>query len=694
MTVKEYQSTDVRNVAFLGHSGSGKSTLAESMLFSLGCLDRMGRTEDGNLASDYDPEEIKRHISINTSVLPVELKDGIKINLLDCPGNRDFIGEIKGALHVAEGALIFVDATSGVQVGTELALEYANEWNLPVAAFVNKLDKENANFAKTVEAITTVFNKKAVPLTCPIGSQADFKGVVDLMRMKAVEEANGKVKYADIPADLMEEAETLREQLVEAAAEGEEALMEKFFDEGALSEEEVARGLKAAFIEGSFIPVFCGSALKGIGLNPLFDFFKNSFPNPLEGPGLAVVEGETETPRKIDPNGPFAAFVFKTVADDFAGRLTYFKVASGKMTPATPMQNNNQNKSEKAAHLLVSRGKKQDEVGHVLAGDIGVVAKLTATTTNDTLADIKNPVIFAPTRYPQRSSIVAISAKQSKDEDKVGIGLHAMMEQDPTLNVVWDPEISQNLFSGMGDQHLDVALERLRAKAKVEIEIKPPKIRYRETVTKKAEGFHRHKKQSGGRGQFAEVHLRLSPSAEQDYEFTWSVFGGAIPTNYQSAIDKGSQMALEKGILAGYHVKGIHVDCFDGKYHPVDSSDMAFQIATMQAFKKIALEAGPIILEPICLVTTTVPEHYMGDVMGDVSQRRGRIQGSENVGNKVVVKAIIPEAEMASYAQNLRSITGGRGSFEREFAHYDPVPREVQEKIIAESDKVKAEEEE
>jgi elongation factor G len=692
MTVKEYQSTDVRNVAFLGHSGSGKSTLVESMLYSQGCLDRMGRTEDGNLASDYDPEEIKRHISINTSVLPIELKDGVKINILDCPGNRDFIGEIKGALHVAEGVLIFVDATSGVQVGTELALEYAGEWNLPVAAFINKLDKENANFSKTVEAITTTFNKKAVPLTCPIGAQAGFKGVVDLMRMKAVEETNGKAKYTDIPADLMGEVETLREQLVEAPR-GRRGPDGKILEEGALTEEESGARTEGGLHGRLLYSLFCGSALKCIGLNPLFDFFKNSFPNPLEGPGRAVVEGEDETLRKIDPNGPFAAFVFKTVADDFAGRLTYFKVASGKMTPATPMQNNNQNKSEKAAHILVSRGKKQDEVGHIQAGDIGVVAKLTATTTNDTLADVKNPVVFAPTRYPQRSSIVAISAKQSKDEDKVGIGLHAMMEQDPTLHVVWDPEISQNLFSGMGDQHLDIALERLRAKAKVEIEIKPPKIRYRETVTKKAEGFYRHKKQSGGRGQFAEVHMRLSPSAEQDYEFTWSVFGGAIPTNYQSAIDKGAQMALEKGILAGYHVKGIHVDCFDGKYHPVDSSDMAFQIATMQAFKKIAQDAGPIILEPICLVTTTVPDQYMGDVMGDVSQRRGRIQGSENVGAKVIVKALIPEAEMASYAQNLRSITGGRGSFEREFSHYDPVPREVQDKIIAESDKVKEEEE-
>ena len=690
--MREYTSENVRNVVFLGHSGTGKSTLGEALLFRQKHVERMGRAEDGNLASDYDAEEIKRRMSINATLLPVETK-AVKINVLDCPGSRDFIGDILSCLRVAEGALIFVDAASGIQVGTELAMEWADDRNLPAAVFVNKLDKENADFAKICKALTETFGRKAVALSCPIGRNAGLTGVVDLINMKGSADKDGKAVVVEVPADLKAEAESQREQIVEAAAEGDDALIEKYFEEGSLTDEEVARGLKAAFVGRRFIPVFAGAAASGIGIGPLLDFMEKSFPSPLEMPGLTVMDGEGTKMYPVKPDGPFAAFVYKTLSDDFAGRLTFFKVMSGKMTPAVPISNVARNKDEKVAHVLVLRGKKQEEVGHVHAGDIGVVAKLSVTGTNDTLAEPKATIQFAPTVFPQRPSVVSIKAKSSTDEDKIGIGLHALIDQDPTLHVERDSEIRQTILSGMGDQHLDVAVCRLRTKSKVEVDLAPPRIRYRETVTRKAEGMYRHKKQTGGRGQFAEVHMRSSPNRETDYEFKWTVFGGAIPTNYQGAVDKGAVMAMEKGILAGYRLVGVTVDCHDGKYHAVDSSDMAFQIASSMALKQIALQAGPIILEPICDVTTTVPESQMGDVMGDISQRRGKILGTESRGHKVIVKTKVPEAELATYAQNLRSMTGGRGSYERAFSHYEPVPHELQQKIIEEARKEKEAEE-
>jgi elongation factor G len=689
--VREYATENVRNVVFLGHSGSGKSTLAEAMLFSQKKIERMGRTEDGNLTSDYDAEEAKRRMSINASVLPIDTKT-VKVNILDCPGSRDFIGEIRSAVRVAEGALVLIDATAGVEVGTEHAMECAEECGLPVAVFVNKLDKENADFAKVCDSITETFHRKAVPLVLPIGAQANLRGVVDVVRMKAVEEKDGKSQIGDVPTDLQAEAESVREQIIEAAAEGDDALMERFFEEGTLSDEEVARGLKAAFIDKRFIPVLCGAAIGGIGASTALDFLEHSFPNPLEMPGLAL-EGDEHKVQKVKPEDPFSAFVFKTVSDDFAGRLTFFKVMTGTMSSSTSIYNHTQSKAEKVAHVLVPRGKKQEEVAHVCAGDVGVVAKLAVTGTNDTLADPKSPIRFAPTIYPQQTTRIAIQAKSSQDEDKIGMGLHALVEQDRTLRFDRDGEVRQTLLSGMGEQHLDVSVSRLRAKSRVEVELREPKIRYRETITRKAEGQYRHKKQTGGRGQFAEVFVRLSPTEDgSDFQFKWSVFGGAVPTNFRGAVEKGAVMAMERGVLAAYRTVGVCFDCYDGKHHPVDSSDMAFQIASSMAFRQTALQAGPILLEPICIVTTTVPEQYMGDVMGDISQRRGRIQGTESRGNKAVVKALVPEAELQTYGPNLRSMTGGRCVFEKSFSHHEPVPHELQQKIIEAAAKEKEEE--
>ncbi|MBN1867382.1 elongation factor G [Candidatus Sumerlaeota bacterium] len=690
--MKEYTTENVRNVVLLGHSGSGKSTFVEAALYAQKHIERMGKTDEGNLTSDYDPEEVKRRVSINTTLLPVEVGN-VKINLLDCAGSRDFIGDIKSAVHVAEGALIFVDAVAGIEVGTEFALEYCDEYGIPVMAFVNKIDKENAEFAKTCDAITEQLGRKAVALAVPIGSQSNLQGVVDIVRMKAVMEKGGKTTYGDVPAEMKDEVTAMREQIVEAAAEGDDALMERFFEQGSLSDEEVARGLKAAFIAKRFIPVFCGSATLGVGVEPVLEFLVNSFPTPFEMPGLAIADGETEKHQPVKTDGPFTAFVYKTFSDDFAGRLTFFKVITGKLSTETPVYNFSRDKGEKISHILVARGKKHEEVAHIQAGDIGMVAKLNVTGTNDTLGETKTKTpLFVPTRMPQRPVKAAIRAKSKQDEDKISSGIHALIEQDPTLALTRDSETRQTLLEGMGDQHLDVAIQRLRSKSKVEIEMIEPKTRYRETVTKTAEGQYRHKKQSGGRGQFGEVFLRVSPASEgEEYEFKWSVFGGAIPTNYQSAVDKGAHAACDKGILAGYRVVNVCVDCFDGKHHPVDSSDMAFQIAASMGFQQIAAQAGPIILEPICIVTTTVPEQHMGDVMGDFSQRRGKIQGSDNVGKKVTVRALVPEAELQNYAQNLRSMTGGRGVYEREFSHYEPVPREIQDKIIEEHKRAKEE---
>ncbi len=687
--MKNYTSEQIRNIAFLGHSGSGKSTLGEAMLFSHKHVDRMGKAEEHTLTADFDPEEKSRGMSINSSILPVETKDA-KINIIDCPGNRDFIGEVLAATRVSEGVLLFLDATSGVEVGTEMAMERAEELELPVAAYVTKLDKENTDFKKTCDQITEMLDRKAVPFTLPIGTGDDISGVVDLTRKKAVTEVDGKVTMGDIPADMQETVDSFNEVIVEAAAEGDDELMEKFFEKGELTDEEISIGLHKAFLAGTFIPVFCGIPTKGVGVEPITHFIEASFPSPLEERGLEI-KGSDEF-QQVDPEGGFSAFVFKTLSDDFAGRLNFFKVMTGKFTTSTPLYNITQDHSEKIAHLMAPRGKKQEEVDELVAGDIGVVSKLSHTQTNDTLAEPKTEKQYAATTYPQRTTFIAIHAADSKDEDKIGVGIHTIIEQDPTLHIERDAEVHQTILSGMGEQHIDVAIARLKAKTKVDVVLEAPKVRYRETITKKAEGSYRHKKQSGGRGQFAEVHIRLEPCKDEEYKFTWSVFGGAIPTNFQSAIDRGAQMAMEKGILAGCRVVNVAVDCFDGKHHPVDSSDMAFQLATSQAFKQVTLKANPIILEPICDVTTTVPEANMGDVMGDVSQRRGRIQGSEAKGKKVVVKAQVPEGEMQTYAQQLRSMTGGRGVFEREFSHYEPVPGDVQKKII--EDAAKPEEEE
>jgi elongation factor G len=695
--LKEYPTPQIRNVALAGHTSAGKTSLVEALNHQTKVTDRLLKVDEGNTLSDYDPEEIRRRTSINASLLPIEY-NGHKINFLDVPGYRDFIGEIKNALRVADSVLFVVDGTSGAEVGLELAWEYAEEFRLPRAVFLNKMDKERADFDRAIQSLRDTFEVNFVPLALPVGKEAGFQGVIDLVQMKLVKEApTQKAQYADIPADLADEAQLARLALVEAAAEGDDALTEKFLEDQPLTPEEVARGLKGAFREGRFVPVLCGSALRELGLAPLLDFIVNSAPNPSERPALAAhkpgaPDGEA-IERPVDPAGPFSAYVFKTIADDYAGRVNFFKVLSGTLTTETPVHNTAQGRDERIGHILIMRGRKQDEVNRLYAGDIGAVAKLAATQTGDTLCHPSAAIEYEKTAMPARTYSMAIVLKSKADEEKVSIAMHRFIEQDPTLELRRDPEIHQTILSGMGDTHLDVALARVRSSAKIEADLEKPRIPYHETITRKGTGIYRHKKQTGGRGQFAEVHIRLEPLPEgQNFEFVWEVVGGNIPTKYQSAVEKGVVEAMERGIVAGYTAIDIKAACYDGKYHDVDSSDMAFKLASIMGFRQVAAECSPIVLEPIYNVKITVPESNMGDIMGDISGRRGRILGTESIGRKAIVSAQVPLAEMATYTQDLRSMTQGRGVFEMTYAHYERVPGEIQTKIVEDHAKRKEEE--
>ncbi len=694
--MKEYTTEQLRNVALAGHTSAGKTTLAEALLYALKFTDRLGRVDEGNTISDYDPEEIKRNLSINASVLPVEYKE-FKINVLDVPGYRDFIGEIKSCLRVADAAILVLDATAGVEVGTEFAWEYAEEYGVPRAFFVNKLDKERADFAATMQSIRDVFGVRAVPVVLPVGKEAQLEGLIDLLQMKMItEEHGGKATSGPIPEALRAEAEAARAELVEAAAEGDDELTMKFLDDQPLSEEEIRRGLKEGMMAGTLFPVLCGAAARSLGLESLLNFVVSCFPSPLERPGMVgkVAGGDKDMERRYDVSQPFSAFVFKTVSDPYAGRLSFFKIISGSLSSDSVVYNSTKSTEERISHLLCVRGKKQENVHQLVAGDIGVVAKLNATTTNDTLCEMNHQIEYPPTALPPLTYSMAIVAKSKTDEEKVGLAMHRLIEQDSTLSLRRDAEVRQTILSGMGDMHLDVAVSRLRQQSNVDIDLGEPRVPYKETITRKAEGQSKYKKQSGGRGQYGDVWLRLEPLPRgTGSEFSWKIVGGVIPSKYEPSVHKGINETMEKGILAGYKVVDVKTDCYDGSYHSVDSSDIAFKIAASMAFKKVALEASPILLEPIMNLKVTVPENFMGDVMGDLSAKRGRIMGNLSHGRKIVIEAQVPLAEMFAYSKELRSLTQGRGLYEMEFSHYEPVPSNLQEKVIADAAERKKEEE-
>ncbi|MBN1476790.1 elongation factor G [Candidatus Sumerlaeota bacterium] len=681
--MKTFSTENIRNVGLAGHPGSGKTSLTEAILFVTGQIDRLGKVDDGNTASDSDPEETKRHISILAGVAPAIHGDR-KINVLDTPGTADFIGEIRGALRVADALIVTIDGTGGVAAGTELAVETAEEFGLPICFAVNKMDKEHADFAKAVQTIRDELGLNAVPVALPIGQEADLRGVVDLVEQRAlISDDRGRAKPADVPADLADEVASAAEALQEAAAEGKDELIEKYFEEGKLTVDETREGLHAAILQRRVCPVLCCSATSLVGVGHILDFIADTLPAPNERPALRGKSDDEEVEIACDPAGPVIAYVFKTVSDAFTGKITHFRVVSGKVDDDATLQNIGRNTSERLGHMFALIGKKHEPISEVHAGDIAACAKLNVTLTGDTLAESKSAPLIEPTPLAQPTTQLAIVAKSKGDEEKIGVHIHKLTDADPTLRVLRQGHLSQTVLAGMGDTHLDVALSRLKDAAKIELELKTPRVDYHETITKTAQDQYRHKKQTGGAGQFGEVHLRLEPVPEGGgFEFAWEVVGGNIPTKFQGACEKGIRQGMESGILAGCQAVDIRAAVFDGKHHPVDSKDIAFQIAALQAFKKVAAMANPVLLEPICLMEITAPESAMGDIMGDLNSKRGRILGSEPQGRRVLIKAQVPQAEVFTYSRDLRSMTQGRGTFTVSVSHYERVPPEIQAKVV------------
>lgn len=689
--MKSYKSDMIRNVGLIGHSGSGKTSLAEAMLYNSGAIDRLGKIDDGNTVCDYDPEEIKRKISISTSLAPCEWKN-IKINLLDTPGYFDFVGEVKSTLRVVENAVIVACAVSGVEVGTEQVFQYAKEVGIPRMFFINKMDRENANFNKVLEQIREFFGPKAVPFQLPIGSEANFNGVVDIVAQKAYTFDGKNVKETPIPDELKDEMEEYRSMIMEAVAETDDELLMKYLEGEELTQDEIQKGLRIGVRQGDIFPILCGSALTNKGVSLLMDTIVSYAASPEDRPEEVGTKpgSDEEVTRKCRADEPFSALVFKTMADPYVGRLTLFKVFSGSLKSDSSVYNVTQDKTEKFGQIYVMRGKKQENITEVFAGDIAAVAKLQHTTTNDTLGEKDNPVVLKPIDFPKPVLTLAAAPKSSGDEDKISSGLQRLMEEDKTFEVTKNNETGQLLVSGMGEIHLEVLGARLANKFGSEMVMDTPAVPYRETIrgTTKVEG--KHKKQSGGRGQYGHVWIEIQPlDLENEFEFEDKIFGGVVPKQYVPAVEKGIREALQDGVLAGYPMVGVKVILYDGSYHPVDSSEMAFKIAGSMAFKKGAAEAKPVLLEPIMDVTVVVPDNYMGDIIGDLNKRRGRVLGMEPKAGMQHIKAQVPMAEMFRYATDLRSMTQGRGSFSSSFSHYEEVPAPIAEKVIAEAQKNK-----
>lgn len=685
--MKNYKSDMIRNVGLVGHSGSGKTSLAEAMLYNSGATDRLGKIDDGNTVCDYDPEEIKRKISISTSLAPCEWKN-IKINVLDTPGYFDFVGEVKSTLRVVENAVIVTCAVSGVEVGTEQVFKYAKDAGLPCIFFINKMDRENANFNKVLDQIRELFGSKAVPFQLPIGSEANFKGVVDVVAQKAYTFDGKSVKECPIPDELKDEMENYRSMIMEVVAETDDELLMKYLEGEELTQDEIQKGLSVGVRKGDIYPILCGSSLTNKGITLLMDTIVNYAASPEDRPDeIATKPGSNEEiTLKCSASEPFSALVFKTLADPYVGKLTMFKVFSGSLKSDTQVYNVTQDQTEKFGQVYVLKGKKQENVTEVYAGDIAAVAKLQNTSTNDTLATKDNPVLLKPIEFPKPVLTLAAVPKSSGDEDKISSGLTRLMEEDKTFEVTKNNETGQLLVSGMGEIHLEVLSAKLSNKFGSEMVLSTPAVPYRETIrgTTKVEG--KHKKQSGGRGQYGHVWLEIQPvEIEKEFEFEDKIFGGVVPKQYVPAVEKGIREALKEGVLAGYPMVGVKAILYDGSYHPVDSSEMAFKIAGSMAFKKGATQAKPVLLEPIMDVTVVVPDNYMGDIIGDLNKRRGRVLGMEPKDGMQHIKAQVPMAEMFRYATDLRSMTQGRGFFSSSFSHYEEVPAMIAEKIIAEA---------
>jgi elongation factor G len=691
--LKRYSADRIRTVAVVGHGGTGKTTLVEAMLFQAGAIDRMGRVEDGTTTTDFDPEEIRRKHTIYAAIAPLEWADS-KLNLLDAPGYPDFIGEVVGALRVADAALVVVDASAGVQVQTEVCWALAERQGLPRLVVVNRLDRENASFARALEALRARFGTRVVPVQLPVGAETGVRGVVDLATMTAHVVVDGQERVEEVPAELREAAAAARETLVEAAAESEDALVERYLEAGTLTDEELARGLLAGVATGRIVPVLAAAGARRVGVAQLLTAMVRLLPPA----AAARVTGrhprsDEEVVLEGSEQAPLAALVFKTMADPYVGRLSYFRVYSGVLASDSQVLNATRDRVERVGQLYLVRGKHQEATAQVPAGDLGAVAKLAETMTGDTLCARDHPVRLAPIDFPAPAIAMAIEPKSKADEDKMGAALHRLAEEDPTFHVRRDAELKQTVISGMGESHLEIMADRLRRKFGVDVTLRPPRVPYRETVRGKAQAQGRYVKQTGGRGQYGVCVIEIEPLPRgAGFEFVDKIFGGAIPNQFIPSVEKGVRKALEDGILAGYPVVDVRVTLVDGKYHEVDSSDIAFQLAGALAVKEAATQAGLILLEPILDLAVRVPEELMGDIIGDLNAKRARIQGMEPQGDgTTVVKAQVPQAEVLRYASDLRSITGGRGSFTATFSHYEPVPAHIAERVAAEAKRQKEE---
>ena len=678
--MKEYTTQFIRNVALVSHGSGGKTMLAEAFLHFTGVTTRLGKIEDGTTVSDYEDEEIRRKLSLYTTLLPVEYKDH-KINLLDTPGYTDFVGEVISALRVVDGALVLVDSVAGLEVGTEVAWSYCDTFKLTRFLVINKMDRDNADFKKALASVEEYSETRLIPVQLPWGERQAFKGVIDLISMKAY--ANEGKTAEDIPAELKPAAEEARVKLVEAAAEGEDALLEKYLESGELTAEELMHGLKAVVCAGKFIPVFAAAGAHEKGLAPLLDAILNLMPSPADVPAVLAQGKEGEEELAATDSGPLALYVWKTTADPYVGKLTYFRIYSGSLQADARIWNQTKGGDERMASLSLMRGKETMPVKNVHAGDIGTVAKLSVTSTGDTLCDKGHPLSLLVPKYPAALYRVAISPKTQADAAKITPSLTRLCEEDMTLSWYQEPATSQTILQGMGDQHIDSAVRRAENKLQVGLVIGEPRVPYQEAITRKGEGDHRHKKQTGGAGQFGEVWMRVEPLPEADFEFVNDVFGGSVSSSYMPAIEKGVRNVMKEGVLAGYPISHVRASVYDGKEHPVDSKPIAFEIAGREAFKKCILNAGPVLREPIMNARIVIPDANMGDVMGDMNTRRGRVQGTETEHGHTVILAQVPLAEMLRYTTQLRSITGGRGIFTMALDHYENVPTHIAEGIIA-----------
>ncbi len=668
--MKKYAAEKIKNIGIVSHARAGKTSLTESLLFSAGHLTRLGRVDDGTTTTDYLPAETARKVTISTALAPVEWKD-YKFNFIDTPGYSDFAGEVNGALRVADNMLLVVCSVSGIEVRTEILWDYAEELQKPRMIFINKLDRENADFEQNIADLQTQFGNKVVPLWIPIGKEDNFSGVVDIIKNKAYDFTNG-LKEIPVPENMKDQIEVHKAQAMESIAECNDELLMKYLEGEELTQDELMEGLKKGIKEACLFPVFCGSAYKNYGPELFLNYIAE------------IIPGAADFPPETDKD---SALVFKSIADPFVGKMNFIKVMAGSLKAGQNIYNSTKEKEEKVSHFMVMRGKTSENIDEVYAGDIAAVSKLQFTGTGDTLCYKNNAVVLEGINFPEPVLQYAVLSKNRGDEDKIASAINKILEEDLSLRYKKDPDTKESIIIGMGDLHLDIIKERLKNTYNLEVELKTPKVPYKETIRNNVKAQGKHKKQSGGAGQYGDVWLTIEPNYEEKFTFTENVFGGAVPKNYFPAVEKGVQEAMHQGILAGYPVINIKATLVDGSYHPVDSNEMSFKMAGILAFRNAMAKANAVILEPVMDVAVTVPEVYMGDIMGDMNGRRGRIIGMEALGKNQVIKARVPLAEMYSYAINLKAMTQGRGNFTMEFAEYEEVPPRLSDEIIKESKK-------